>query len=165
MSDPLTSLELRLRFLNTLVHGQPNQVATGQKSNHLVKRLIRSNALLSNTVQGNAGLESFIHDYEKNLPFLLPSLAASPHAQGNRQSALASVTHESISDDLLLDYFSTNRPLDPRLQFQILLESEHDLALAAKDLEECSQLERKGVTGAGRLGGELNHLRMGRDLG
>ncbi|KAL0953732.1 hypothetical protein HGRIS_004923 [Hohenbuehelia grisea] len=139
--DPELSLELRLRWLEAILFGI-KQEAYGLRDGKGKERemdvlqgetLVRTaqdiQRKLSSAVEGNDALKRFMDHYEQYAPLLTPSFA------------LSGVLPESPA-------YSHMTPAE----FDALLtEMEPDIRAAERDMREIEELERKGMTGAGRL--------------
>ncbi|KAI0642339.1 hypothetical protein C8Q79DRAFT_247025 [Trametes meyenii] len=139
---PVLSLELRLRWLETLLfgakHDAPDQSAkAGAKTERLkdgetvARRAEELQRRLANVVQHSDGLKRFLDRYDQYAHLLTPQFALSGTLPINPP------TYENMSPNELEAF---------------LVEMESDIRAAERDLHEISVLEGKGVTGAGKLG-------------
>ncbi|KDQ51048.1 hypothetical protein JAAARDRAFT_199436 [Jaapia argillacea MUCL 33604] len=137
--DPAQSLELRIRWLEALVYGV-RQDAPGRKGKEkgpelrngetLVRRAEEVQTKLNGVVEGNDGLQRFMDHYERHAHLLSPSFALSGTIPTGPPS------YESMSPSELEAF---------------LAEMEPEIRAADRDMREIENLERKGVTGPGRL--------------
>ncbi|KAI0925049.1 hypothetical protein AcW2_005746 [Taiwanofungus camphoratus] len=136
---PELSLDLRLRWLETLLYGSRSdgherkdrpkgpELKSGDTLTRRAEELQRK---LDSVVQSNEGLRKFMDHYEQHAQFLTPSFALSSTVPS------APPTYENMSPSELEAF---------------LAEMEPDIRAAERDLREISTLEDKGVTGAGKL--------------
>ncbi|OJT06049.1 hypothetical protein TRAPUB_3103 [Trametes pubescens] len=140
--SPMLSLELRLRWLETLLfgakHDAPEQTAkAGAKveklkdGDTLARRAEGLQRRLDSVVQNSDGLKRFVDRYEQYAHLLTPQFALSGTLSMNPP------TYDNMSPSELEAFLS---------------EMESDIRSAERDLREISALEAKGVTGAGKLG-------------
>ncbi|KAM5544246.1 hypothetical protein V8D89_001906 [Ganoderma adspersum] len=140
--SPALSLELRLRWLETLLFGarhdpQDQSGKGGVKAEKLkdgetlTRRAEDLQRRLDGVAQSNDALKRFMDRYEQYAHMLTPAFALSGTLPVNPP------TYENMSSSEL-DAF--------------LAEMESDIRGAERDLREISTLESKGVTGAGKLG-------------
>ncbi|KAI9062598.1 hypothetical protein FKP32DRAFT_1573461 [Trametes sanguinea] len=138
---PMLSLELRLRWLETLLFGakhdaleQVAKAATkGEKlreGDTLVRRAEELQRRLDGVIQSSDGLKRFMERYDQYAHMLTPQFALSGSLPTNPP------TYENMSSSELEAFLS---------------EMESDIRAAERDLLEISALESKGVTGAGKL--------------
>ncbi|RDX41550.1 hypothetical protein OH76DRAFT_1489374 [Lentinus brumalis] len=137
--SPTLSLELRLRWLETLLFGAKHDEQTakpGSKADKLkegetlVRRAEDLQRKLDSVAQSNDALKRFMDRYEQYAHMLTPAFALSATLPNPP-------TYENMSPSEL-DAF--------------LAEMEPDIRAAERDLREICALEDKGVTGAGKLG-------------
>ncbi|KAJ6591549.1 hypothetical protein DFH09DRAFT_907617 [Mycena vulgaris] len=132
--EPALSLELRLRWLEAIILGvkQDTRDRKGKERENLShgETLIRSaedlQKRLNGIVNSNDGLKRFMDHYDQHAHLLTPSFALSE-----------APTYESMSASELEAF---------------LVEMEPDIRAAERDMQEIEELEKKGVTGAGKLG-------------
>ncbi|EIW58464.1 uncharacterized protein TRAVEDRAFT_167980 [Trametes versicolor FP-101664 SS1] len=140
--SPMLSLELRLRWLETLLfgakHDAPEQAAkAGAKveklkdGDTLARRAESLQRRLDSVVQNSDGLKRFVDRYEQYAHLLTPQFALSGTLSMNPP------TYDNMSPSELEAFLG---------------EMESDIRSAERDLREISALEAKGVTGAGKLG-------------
>ncbi|EJF63995.1 hypothetical protein DICSQDRAFT_159938 [Dichomitus squalens LYAD-421 SS1] len=140
--SPALSLELRLRWLETLLfgakHDVPEQSGKGgvkaeklKDGESLTRRAEDLQRRLDSVAQSNDALKRFMDRYEQYAHMLTPAFALSGSLP------VSPPTYESMSATEL-DAF--------------LAEMESDIRAAERDLREINALESKGVTGAGKLG-------------
>ncbi|KAI0831838.1 hypothetical protein BC628DRAFT_1310537 [Trametes gibbosa] len=140
--SPMLSLELRLRWLETLLfgarHDVPEQAAKGgvkadkfKDGDTLARRAEGLQRKLDSVVQNSDGLKRFMDRYDQYAHLLSPQFALSGLLQMNPP------TYENMSPSELEAFLG---------------EMESDIRAAERDLREISALEAKGVTGAGKLG-------------
>ncbi|KAL1945182.1 hypothetical protein VTO73DRAFT_2802 [Trametes versicolor] len=140
--SPMLSLELRLRWLETLLfgakHDAPEQAAkAGAKveklkdGDTLARRAEGLQRRLDSVVQNSDGLKRFVDRYEQYAHLLTPQFALSGTLSMNPP------TYDNMSPSELEAFLG---------------EMESDIRSAERDLREISALEAKGVTGAGKLG-------------
>ncbi|KAI0070804.1 hypothetical protein K474DRAFT_1653315 [Panus rudis PR-1116 ss-1] len=130
---PKLSLDLRVRWLETLIYGAKQDVkARIQESNYpaLMKGVQDLQKRLDDIVQHNEGLRRFMEQYEQHAHLLTPAFALS----GTIPTAPPSYENMSPSE---LEAF--------------LAEMEQDIRAADRDLREIELLEKKDVTAAGKL--------------
>ncbi|KAI0675932.1 hypothetical protein C8Q78DRAFT_964641 [Trametes maxima] len=139
---PVLSLELRLRWLETLLFGAKHDVhdqsaKAGAKAEKLkdgetvARRAEELQRRLASVVQHSDGLKRFLDRYDQYAHLLTPQFALSGTLPINPP------TYENMSPSELEAF---------------LAEMESDIRAAERDLHEISALEGKGVTGAGKLG-------------
>ncbi|KAH9893306.1 hypothetical protein C8Q73DRAFT_696418 [Cubamyces lactineus] len=139
--SPMLSLELRLRWLETLLlgakhdaHEQAVKTSTRteklKEGETLVRRAEELQRKLDSVVQSSDGLKRFMDRYEQYSHLLTPQFALSGTLPVNPP------TYENMSASELEAF---------------LTEMESDIRAAERDLREISALESKGVTGAGKL--------------
>ncbi|KAJ6610211.1 hypothetical protein B0H10DRAFT_2166111 [Mycena sp. CBHHK59/15] len=132
--EPALSLELRLRWLEAILLGvkQDARDRRGKEREKLThgETLIRTaedlQKRLTTIVDSNDGLKRFMDHYDQHAHLLTPSFALSE-----------APTYESMSASELEAF---------------LMEMEPDIRAAERDMQEIEALEKKGVTGAGKLG-------------
>ncbi|KAJ7612486.1 hypothetical protein DFH06DRAFT_1015276 [Mycena polygramma] len=132
--EPALSLELRLRWLEAILLGvkQDTRDRKGKERESLAhgETLIRTaedlQKRLTGIVNSNDGLKRFMDHYDQHAHLLTPSFALSE-----------APTYESMSASELEAF---------------LVEMEPDIRAAERDMQEIEALEKKGVTGAGKLG-------------
>ncbi|RPD58915.1 hypothetical protein L226DRAFT_572460 [Lentinus tigrinus ALCF2SS1-7] len=138
--SPILSLELRLRWLETLLFGAKHDEQTGKPGTKadklkdgetLARRAEDLQRRLDSVAQSNDALKRFMDRYEQYAHMLTPGFALSGSLPVNPP------TYENMSPSEL-DAF--------------LAEMEPDIRAAERDLREICALEEKGVTGAGKLG-------------
>ncbi|KAI0759202.1 hypothetical protein BD413DRAFT_289026 [Trametes elegans] len=140
--SPALSLELRLRWLETLLfgakHGAVEQAAKPganidklKEGESLTRRAEELQRRLDSVVQNSDGLKRFMDRYEQYAHLLTPQFALSGTLPINPP------TYENMSPTELEAF---------------LTEMEPDIRAAERDLREINALEGKGVTGAGKLG-------------
>jgi len=148
--DPLLALELRLRWLEALIVGMKqetgrdrkgkareeyagvNAAAAGPSLKHgetLTRMAETVQTKLGKVVEGNEGLKRFMDSYDQNSYLLTPSFALSG----------------------LLPDAPTYDKMSPEEVDAFLAEMEPDIRAADRDMLEIDALEKKGVTGAGKL--------------
>ncbi|KAJ7446677.1 hypothetical protein FB451DRAFT_1412098 [Mycena latifolia] len=131
--EPALSLELRLRWLEAILLGvkQDTRDRKGKERENLShgETLIRAaedlQKRMNTIVNGNDGLKRFMDHYDQHAHLLTPSFALSE-----------APTYESMSASELEAF---------------LIEMEPDIRAAERDMQEIEALEKKGVTGAGKL--------------
>jgi len=135
--DPALSLELRLRWLEAILLGvrQDAKDRKGkEKPNERGETLIRLaediQRRLDTTVESNDGLKRFMEHYDRHAHLLTPSFAL-----------LGSISSQAPSYD----------SMSPNELEVFLTEMEPDIRAADRDMREIEILEKKGVTGAGKL--------------
>ncbi|KAI0741374.1 hypothetical protein C8Q80DRAFT_132354 [Daedaleopsis nitida] len=138
--SPMLSLELRLRWLETLLLGAKHdelaskpgaKVDKLKDGETLARRAEDLQRRLDGIAQSNDALKRFMDRYEQYAHMLTPAFALSGSLPVNPP------TYEHMTPSEL-DAF--------------LAEMEPDIRSAERDLREISALESKGVTGAGKLG-------------
>ncbi|KAF8532012.1 hypothetical protein JB92DRAFT_3080807 [Gautieria morchelliformis] len=141
--SPEVSLELRLRWLEALLLGVRQEArklgvegrATkedAQKGEPLFRRAEEVQRGLDAIVASNDGLKRFMEHYDEHAQFLTPSFALS----GLSNSSSAPPSYSSMSSTELDAFLS---------------EMEVEIRAADRDLREVDALEKRGVTGAGKL--------------
>lgn len=144
--EPVQSLELRLRWLEALLYGvKPEKTVNhhrrGSPGTHdkahglkngetLVRSTEELQRKLNAVVEGNDGLRRFMSHYEQHASLLTPAFALS----GTLPASPPAYQNMSPSE---LEAF--------------LAELEPDIRAADRDMREIEMLEKKGVTGAGKL--------------
>ncbi|KAJ7760562.1 hypothetical protein B0H16DRAFT_1312823 [Mycena metata] len=131
--EPALSLELRLRWLEAILLGvkQDARDRKGKERESLShgETLIRAAGDLQKRLDGivnsNDGLKRFMDNYDQHAHLLTPSFALSE-----------APTYESMSASEIEAF---------------LVEMEPDIRAAERDTQEIEALEKKGVTGAGKL--------------
>ncbi|KAG7444958.1 uncharacterized protein BT62DRAFT_933371 [Guyanagaster necrorhizus] len=134
--DPELSLELRLRWLEAIVFGVKHDRKGKEKERvHGDQTLIRAAETLQHTldtiVENNDGLKRFMSRYEQHAHLLTPSFALAgllPDAP----------PYQNMSQEELDAFVG---------------EMENDIRSADRDMQEIDALQKKGVTGAGKLAG------------
>ncbi|KAI0630692.1 hypothetical protein C8Q77DRAFT_1063213 [Trametes polyzona] len=140
--SPMLSLELRLRWLETLLFGAKHdaleqaakagvKVGKLKDGDTLVRRAESLQRRLDSIIQSSDGLKRFIDRYDQYAHLLTPQFALSSTLP------ITPPTYENMSQSELEAFLS---------------EMESDIRAAERDLREISELEAKGVTGAGKLG-------------
>lgn len=132
--DPALSLELRLRWLEAIVFGVKYDRKGKEKERvHSDQTLIRAAETLQRTldtiVESNDGLKRFMSRYEQHAHLLTPSFALA----GLLPDPPA---YQNMSQEELNAFVG---------------EMENDIRSADRDMQEIDALQRKGVTGAGKL--------------
>jgi len=141
--DPLLALELRLRWLDALILGVKQDLGRDRKGREdystAIANLKHGETLsrlaetvqqkLNKAVEGNEGLTKFMNQYDKHAPLFMPSFVLS----GTIPSP---PTYDKMSEEEIDTY---------------LTEMEPEVRAADRDMLEIEALEKKGVTGAGRL--------------
>ncbi|KAK0467040.1 uncharacterized protein EV420DRAFT_1758916 [Desarmillaria tabescens] len=132
--DPALSLELRLRWLEAIVFGVKHDRKGKEKERvHGDQTLIRAAETLQRTldtiVENNDGLKRFMSRYEQHAHLLTPSFALA----GLLPDPPA---YQNMSQEELNAFIG---------------EMGHDIRSADRDMQEIDALQRKGVTGAGKL--------------
>ncbi|KAI0785188.1 hypothetical protein C8Q75DRAFT_723130 [Abortiporus biennis] len=131
---PALSLDLRVRWLETLLYGTKTDAKDKAiKSIHgetLLRGVEELQRRLNTIVQGNEGLRRFTENYEQHAHLLTPSFALS----GTIPTAAPAYENMNGSE---LEAF--------------IAEMETDIRGADRDLREIEMLEKKNVTGAGKL--------------
>ncbi|EJD54182.1 hypothetical protein AURDEDRAFT_179412 [Auricularia subglabra TFB-10046 SS5] len=125
---PLVALQLRLRWLEAVINGlRPGSMsAIPRDQAQLARRALDTQAKFNAIVNSNDSLKRFMDHYDEYAHLLTPAFALSPAGPSATQP-------ESGAVDALL------------------VEMESDIRAADRDLREISELEKSGVTGAGRL--------------
>ncbi|KAF7370602.1 hypothetical protein MSAN_00693000 [Mycena sanguinolenta] len=130
--DSALSLELRLRWLEAILLGVRQDGRKGKERDSLShgETLLRSaedlQKRLTGIVNSNDGLKRFMDHYDQHAHLLTPDFALSEAPK-----------YESMSASELEAF---------------LVEMEPDIRAAERDMQEIETLEKKGVTGAGKLG-------------
>ncbi|KAK0188948.1 hypothetical protein F5146DRAFT_688074 [Armillaria mellea] len=132
--DPALSLELRLRWLEAIVFGVKHDRKGKEKEKvHGDQTLIRAAETLQRTldtiVESNDGLKRFMSRYEQHAHLLTPSFALA----GLLPDPPA---YQNMSQEELNAFVG---------------EMENDIRSADRDMQEIDALQKKGVTGAGKL--------------
>lgn len=143
--EPALALELRLRWLEAIVLGvsrerkgkgrEGDQDALASPASHskqgetLVRLAESVQQRLDAAVEGNEGLRRFMEHYDRNAHLLTPSFALSG----------------------ILPDPPTYENMTPEELEAFLAEMEPDIRSADRDMREIEMLEKKGVTGAGKL--------------
>ncbi|KAK2462708.1 hypothetical protein APHAL10511_005226 [Amanita phalloides] len=165
--DPMLALELRLRWLEAIVLGVPESnppraashrklgslrtrsgkrsttssvegKATLLKHGETLARLAKeAQNRLDVIVEANEGLKRFMTVYDQHAHLLTPASAVTGMFTDSRQGI-----HQAAPE-----YAN----LSPEEFEALLLEMEPDIRAADRDMREIEMLERKGVTGAGKL--------------
>ncbi|KAJ7832929.1 hypothetical protein B0H13DRAFT_2111789 [Mycena leptocephala] len=124
--EPALSLELRLRWLEAILLGKGQGEESLSHGETLIRAAEDLQKRLTGIVNGNDGLKRFMDHYDQHAHLLTPSFALSE-----------APTYESMSSSELEAF---------------LVEMEPDIRTAERDMQEIEALEKKGVTGAGKLG-------------
>ncbi|KAF9474751.1 hypothetical protein BDN70DRAFT_884463 [Pholiota conissans] len=143
--DPVLALELRLRWLEALILGIKQDLGKGKgkareeytgiapahlKPGETLTRLAETvQSKLDKAVIDNEGLKRFMDSYDQNAHLLTPSFALSG----------------------ILPNAPTYDKMSPEEINAFLAEMEPDIRAADRDMLEIDTLEKKGVTGAGKL--------------
>lgn len=133
--EPLLALDLRIRWLEALLHGVKHDSKGGEHDvaktgNSLCQTAEDIQRRLDAVVNGNDGLKRFMASYDQHAHLLTPAFALS----GTLPETAP--TYDGM----------------PSTQFESLLaEMEPDIRVADRDMREIELLEQKGVTGAGKL--------------
>ncbi|TFY67576.1 hypothetical protein EVJ58_g1541 [Rhodofomes roseus] len=132
---PALSLDLRIRWLETLLYGARPEGAERKhvetrNGETLARRADELQHKLDEVVQANDSVRKFMEHYDQHAQYLTPSFALSGTVPVNPPS------YESMSASELEAF---------------LTEMEPDIRAAERDLREIAALEDKGVTAAGRL--------------
>ncbi|CCM00746.1 uncharacterized protein FIBRA_02786 [Fibroporia radiculosa] len=133
---PVLSLDLRLRWLETLLYGARTDTASDRKhtdlkaAGSLARRAEELQHKLDAVVHGNDGLRKFMDHYDQHAQYLTPAFALS--------GALPSAepTYDNMSPGELEAF---------------LTEMESDIRAAERDMREIKSLEDRDVLGAGKL--------------
>ncbi|KAF7308770.1 hypothetical protein MKEN_01076100 [Mycena kentingensis (nom. inval.)] len=132
--EPALSLELRLRWLEAIllgVKGEGTRKGKEKEGPGRGEALLRAAESLQKRldliVNGNEGLKRFMDRYDQHAHLLTPSFATSETTQP---------TYENMSATELEAF---------------LVEMEPDIRAADRDMQEIEELDKKGVTGAGKL--------------
>ncbi|PFH50264.1 hypothetical protein AMATHDRAFT_123746, partial [Amanita thiersii Skay4041] len=134
--DPALALELRLRWLETIVLGvQAALLKHGETLAHLAEDVQRR---LDAIVEANEGLKRFMALYDQHANLLTPASALTGMLADSRLS---------LPHDTPPEYAN----LTPEEFDALLIEMEPDIRAADRDMREIEMLEKKGVIGAGRL--------------
>ncbi|KII87378.1 hypothetical protein PLICRDRAFT_125405 [Plicaturopsis crispa FD-325 SS-3] len=139
--DPALSLELRLRWLEALLlgvrqdakdrKGKERERAPVLKNGESLLRLAEDvQRRLDNVVDSNEGLKRFMEHYDQHAHLLTPSFALSGSIPTTPPS------YENMAPGELEAF---------------LAEMEPDIRAADRDMREIELLEKKGVTGGGKL--------------
>ncbi|KAF8635049.1 hypothetical protein AX15_000585 [Amanita polypyramis BW_CC] len=165
--DPMLALELRVRWLEALVLGIPENnpghatlhrkvgsiplrskqrsISGGEGKAALLKhgetlvRLAKDvQSRLDAAVEANEGLKRFMVQYDQHAHLLTPASALSGILADSRQGGPLQTAPEYAS-------------MSPEEFEALLQEMEPDIRAADRDMREIEMLEKKGVTGAGRL--------------
>ncbi|TFK51890.1 hypothetical protein OE88DRAFT_1628611 [Heliocybe sulcata] len=137
--DPAQSLELRIRWLEALLYGVRQDALNRKgkekgidpkKGETLARRAEEVQVKLDEAVEGNDGLKRFMEHYDQYAQFLTPSFALSGSIPINPPA------YEDMSPTELEAFLS---------------ELEPEIRAADRDMREIEILEKKGVTGAGKL--------------
>jgi len=133
--DPALSLELRLRWIEVILLGVKQDATRDRKGKErdslshgetLLRAAEDLQKRLTGIVNSNDGLKRFMDHYDQHAHLLTPDFALSE-----------APTYESMSTSELEAF---------------LVEMEPDIRAAERDMQEIEALEKKGVTGAGKLG-------------
>ncbi|PSR76306.1 hypothetical protein PHLCEN_2v8538 [Hermanssonia centrifuga] len=133
--SPEVSLDLRIRWLETLLFGakqdaQERRTPDPKNKASLVRRVEELQRKLSAIVQSSDGLKRFMDHYEQHAHLLTPTFA--------------------LSGSLPADVPTYDNMTPAELE-AFLAEMEPDIRAADRDLREIEILEKKDVTGAGKL--------------
>ncbi|EMD38823.1 hypothetical protein CERSUDRAFT_151496 [Gelatoporia subvermispora B] len=135
---PVLSLDLRLRWLETLLFGASPENSKDTAKAHaalkeadtLTRRTEELQRKVDTIVQGNEGLRKFMEHYDQHENLLTPAFALSGTIP------TAPPAYENMS---------------PSELEALLTEMEPDIRAADRDLRDIHALDSKGVTGAGKL--------------
>ena len=166
--DPLIALELRLRWLEALILGVKQDLgraglAHGETVSKLAETVQRK---LNKAVQGNEGLTKFMDQCMFSFSFSFPLHFLFIHACSSILPLLdiddqhatllmpSFVLSDTVPDPPTYDKMSAEE-LDA-----YLTEMEPEIRTADRDMVEIEALEKRGVTGAGRLLGIPDLFRL-----
>lgn len=132
--DPITSLNLRIKWLEALVLGlkaaSESKSAEASSSRDLFHRAEEIQAKLNDALETNESCRKFIKNYNQYAHLLSPAAATSPVGSSEIP------TYDTMPDQ----------------EFETLLaELEPDIRAADRDLREIDALDSKGVSAAGKL--------------
>ncbi|KAI5480796.1 hypothetical protein MNV49_007206 [Pseudohyphozyma bogoriensis] len=140
--SPELALDLRLRFLETLIAGKPAALSSPASSSSapsqpsLTRRADLVQAQLKQTLETGGGGEAvrrFVQGYDLNEPLL-----RLPPVSGQEGDALT-----------------------PQAKVALILESENEIRQLERELREVDTLDQRGVVGAGKL---ADHEPLKREL-
>jgi P-type Cu+ transporter len=154
--DPLIALELRLRWLEALILGVKQDLGRASlKHGETVSRLAETvQRNLNKAVQGNEGLTKFMDQcmssfsFSFSFPFpVYPRILLFLDIDDQHSPLLmpSFVLSDTVPDPPTYDKMSAEE-LDA-----YLTEMEPEIRTADRDMLEVEALEKRGVTGAGRL--------------
>ncbi|KAJ7577051.1 hypothetical protein C8J56DRAFT_972205 [Mycena floridula] len=132
--EPVMSLELRLRWLEAIVYGlkqdKKGKERADLKPGDTMSRAAKSlQQQLDSIVDANDGLKRFMSQYDQHAHLLTPSFALSGILPDPP-------TYQNMSANELEAF---------------LAEMESDIRAADRDMVEIEALDKKGITGAGKL--------------
>ncbi|KAI0046726.1 hypothetical protein FA95DRAFT_1493574 [Auriscalpium vulgare] len=129
---PEQSIDLRLRWLEALLHGvkhDPDKRAELRNGDTLMRNAEEVKRRMDDVVEANEGLRRFISHYDQHAQLLTPAFALSG-------TLPAPPAYQNMSASELEAF---------------LAELEPDIRAADRDMREIEMLEAKGVTAAGKL--------------
>jgi hypothetical protein len=162
--DPETSLELRILWLETLLFGPRNTVDTKDggarkpdpsvRPGHTITRDVEDiQKRLDAIVAGHDGLRQFIAQCE----CLCVALGVLPDLMNQDEQHADLLTPAFALSGTLPEASPTYDNMSAAEMEALLAEMEPDIRAADRDMREIEELEKKGVTSAGHLGGMTHH--------
>ncbi|GJN88776.1 hypothetical protein Rhopal_001745-T1 [Rhodotorula paludigena] len=127
--SPTLALDLRIRFLETLLRAPPHSSSPNSSPASLARRVAHVHEALQQALEtpqgGTDAVRRFVQNYELNSPLLTPALPSAPP--------------------------EPDAPTSSASKLALVLEAEHDLRTLERDLRELAVLDERGVVGAGQL--------------
>ncbi|GAA5978569.1 hypothetical protein JCM10908_004408 [Rhodotorula pacifica] len=126
--SPAVALELRLRFLESLLAPPPTASAAASRRVPITRHVAALQEQLRSSIEkqgnGSDAINSFVANYDANAPLL----------------SVGSLPNEADSEGLTAEAKAT-----------LILEAEHEIRTLEKDLRELQVLNEQNVVDAGRL--------------
>ncbi|EKM76228.1 hypothetical protein AGABI1DRAFT_115974 [Agaricus bisporus var. burnettii JB137-S8] len=136
--DPELALELRIRWLEALIHGpDPGRKRKETVGTTLARLTEDVKKRLDAIVEPNDSLKKFIDTYDQHAQYLAPTFALSGVLDLEEEPGSSLSLYENMTPQELEAY---------------LTELEPDIRAADGDMREIEALVHKGATGAGKLG-------------
>lgn len=154
---PHLALDLRLRFIESLISPNSQSSSNSTTSVSLARRVSHIEAQLKQALE-SVGSTDALRRFVQNCKFL-PRFHLL-HARSQTTNATPDYTDDSNSPLLsvaplpmnLLD--SNEMPIEAKVS--LILEAENEIKTLERDLREIEVLNQRGVVEAGKLPGELN---------
>lgn len=160
--SPTLALDLRIRFLETLLRAPPHSSSPNSSPASLARRVAHIHEAMQQALETPQGGTDAVRRFVQNCSSLLVYLASLPTSR-----SLGLVLPADELNSPLLTPALPSAPLEPDApsssasKLALVLEAEHDLRTLERDLRELAVLDERGVVGAGQLAGAaptLAHL-------